>query len=87
MGNHGAEALLVFRGRQERADHRVLSRPIAQRRTVHLAEPEQQSANVPIALQVAKVLRGHKCPVGFGIDECPVVGWPILPLPFSPSDA
>ena len=44
--NDGTEAHLILSGRDERADHCVLSGHIPQCRTIDLAQPEQESANV-----------------------------------------
>src|SRR2546427_5884053 len=71
--HHRTEALLVLGGRNERADHRVLDTHIAGWKTVHLAQPEEETTNVCVSSQVTKVLSRNKRAVIFRVDERAVV--------------
>src|SRR5206468_6939798 len=76
----GPEAQLVLNRRDERTHHRILLCHISERRAVYLTLPEQYATNVPIAPQVAKVLRHHKRAVVFRIDKRAVVDAAIAAL-------
>src|SRR5262252_3996519 len=69
---HCSESQLIFGGGDERADHSVLPGSVTQRPGVHLAQPEQESADVCIAPQITEVLCGDESAIVFLINEWPI---------------
>src|SRR5258708_18155622 len=59
-GRVKAEALLIFRGGNERTDQRLLFRHLADCRRIYLPLPEQEAANIGIAAQITKITRKTK---------------------------
>src|SRR5258708_25818597 len=76
----GSEAQLVLSRSNKRRDHGILSGRVAQGRAVHLAQPEQDPADVSIAPQITKVLRYHECSIVLRVDKRAVVDAAIATL-------